>query len=32
MEHSRHRDIRTMRGYVRRARLVGESPAALVGL
>ena len=32
MEHSRHRDLRTMRGYVRRARLVGESPAALVGL
>ena len=32
MEHSRHRDIRTMRGYVRRAKLVGESPAALVGL
>ena len=32
MEHSRHRDIRTMRGYVRRAKLVGESPAGLVGL
>ena len=32
MGHSRHRDIRTMRGYVRRAKLVGESPAALVGL
>ena len=32
MQHSRHRDIRTMRGYVRRAKLVGESPAALVGL
>jgi integrase len=32
MAHARHRDIRTMRGYVRRAKLVGESPAALVGL
>jgi integrase len=32
MEHSRHRDIRTMRGYVRRAKLVGESPAGMVGL
>ncbi|MFC7478114.1 site-specific integrase [Dankookia sp. GCM10030260] len=32
MEHSRHKDIRTMRGYVRRAKLVGESPAGLVGL
>ncbi|WP_165982902.1 tyrosine-type recombinase/integrase [Dankookia rubra] len=32
MEHSRHRDIRTMRGYVRRAKLVGESPAGIVGL
>lgn len=32
MRHSRHRDLRTMRGYVRRARLVGESPAGLVGL
>jgi integrase len=32
MAHSRHRDIRTMRGYVRRAKLVDESPAALVGL
>jgi integrase len=31
MAHSR-RDIRTMRSYVRRARLLGESPAALVGL
>jgi hypothetical protein len=27
MAHSRHRDIRTMRGYVRRAKLVGKSPA-----
>jgi integrase len=32
MEHSRHKDIRTMRGYVRRAKLVDESPAGLVGL
>ena len=30
MEHSRHRDTRTIRGYVRRAKLVGESSAALV--
>jgi integrase len=32
MEHSRHRDVKTMRGYVRRAKLVSESPAKLVGL
>jgi integrase len=32
MAHSCHRDVRTMRSYVRRARLLGESPAALVGL
>ena len=32
MEHSRHKDVRTMRGYVRRAKLVGESPVKLVGL
>ena len=32
MAHSRHRDIRIMRGYVRRTRLVDESPAGLVGL
>ena len=32
MEHSRHKDVRTMRGYIRRAKLVGESPAGLVGL
>jgi integrase len=32
MAHSRHKDIHTMRGYVRRASLVGESPAKLVGL
>ncbi|MDO9713461.1 tyrosine-type recombinase/integrase [Paracraurococcus lichenis] len=31
MEHSCHRDIRTMRGYVRRAKLVDESPAGLAG-
>ncbi|MFC7693661.1 hypothetical protein ACFQY5_33150 [Paeniroseomonas aquatica] len=32
MAHSRHKDVRTMRGYVRRAKLVAESPAGLVGL
>lgn len=32
MEHSRHRDIRTMRGYVRRARLLTESPVKTLGL
>ena len=32
MAHSRHRDIRTMKGYVRRAKLVGDSPAAKLGL
>lgn len=32
MEHSRHKDVRTMRGYVRRAKLVSDSPAKLVGL
>ena len=32
MDHSRHRDVRTMRGYVRRAKLVSDSPAKLVGL
>jgi integrase len=32
MGHSRHKDVRTMRGYVRRAKLVSESPAKLVGL
>jgi integrase len=32
MDHSRHKDVRTMRGYVRRAKLVSESPAKLVGL
>ncbi|SDE30691.1 tyrosine-type recombinase/integrase [Belnapia rosea] len=32
MEHSRHKDVRTMRSYIRRARLVSGSPAKLVGL
>ena len=32
MAHTRHKDHRTMRGYVRRASLVGESPAKLLGL
>lgn len=32
MEHSRHRDLKTMRRYVRRSRLAGESPSAKVGL
>ena len=32
MEHSRHRDIRTMRGYVRRAKLLSESPVKKLGL
>ena len=32
MEHSRHKEVRTMRGYVRRAKLLAESPAKLVGL
>jgi integrase len=32
MAHSRHKDVRTMRGYVRRAKLLGDSPAKLVGL
>ncbi|WP_043344829.1 site-specific integrase [Belnapia moabensis] len=32
MDHTRHKDLRTMRGYVRRAKLVSESPAKLVGL
>ena len=26
MRHTRHRDLRTMRGYVQRAGLVSESP------
>jgi len=32
MKHSRHKDLRTMRGYVRRAGLISDSPAGLVGL
>jgi integrase len=32
MQHTRHRDLRTMRGYVRRAGLVTESPAGLLDL
>ena len=32
MRHTRHRDLRTKRGYVRRAGLVGESPAGKIDL
>lgn len=32
MRHTRHRDLRTMRGYVRRAGLVTESPAGTLDL
>jgi integrase len=32
MAHTRHRDLKTMRGYVRRAKLGTESPAKLLGL
>ena len=32
MDHTRQKDLRTMRGYVRRAKLVTESPAKLLGL
>ena len=32
MRHTRHRDLRTMRGYVQRAGLVSESPAAKLDL
>jgi integrase len=32
MAHTRHKDLRTMRGYVRRARLVEDSPAKKLGL
>lgn len=32
MRHTRHRDLRTMRGYVRRAGLVNESPAGMIDL
>jgi integrase len=32
MEHTRHRDLKTMRGYVRRARLVADSATKLLDL
>lgn len=32
MDHTRHRDLKTMRGYVRRARLVSDSPTQLLDL
>jgi integrase len=32
MRHTRHRDLRTMRGYVRRAGLLIESPAGMLDL
>jgi integrase len=32
MRHTRHRDLRTMRGYVQRAGLLAESPAKAVDL
>ena len=32
MDHTRQKDLRTMRGYVRRAKLVIDSPAKLLGL
>lgn len=32
MQHVRHKDLRTTRGYVRRAGLLDESPAGTVGL
>jgi integrase len=32
MRHTRHRDLRTMRGYVQRAGLVTESPAGQLDL
>jgi integrase len=32
MRHTRHRDLRTMRGYIQRAGLVSESPAGMLGL
>jgi integrase len=32
MDHTRQKDLRTMRGYVRRAKLVSDSPATLLGL
>ena len=32
MRHIRHRDLRTMRGYVQHTRLVTESPTSLLDL
>jgi integrase len=32
MAHTRHADLKTMRQYVRRARLIPDSPAGLLGL
>ena len=32
MRHTRHRDLRTMRGYVQRAGLLTESPAGVLDL
>ena len=32
MDHTRQKDLRTMRSYVRRAKLVSDSPAKLLGL
>lgn len=32
MRHTRHRDLRTMRGYVQRAGLVSDSPAGMLDL
>ncbi len=32
MRHTRHRDLRTMRGYVQRAGLVAEIPAGMIDL
>jgi hypothetical protein len=32
MQHSRHRDLRTIHGYVRLARRLTDSPAGAVGL
>ena len=32
MRHTRHRGLRTMRGYVRRAGLISDSPVKRLGL
>ncbi|MFB0493693.1 integrase [Methylobacterium sp. OAE515] len=32
MNHTRHRNLNTMRGYVRRAKLLQDSPVKLLGL